>query len=69
MISLDYDFRHWWKITVIAAATIFCIWAKSGIGLVMVMLAAYYAIEAHQYYKVAKAYKRLGGHIKRAIGN
>ncbi len=67
MISVEYDSSGPLKLLVLAAALLFALWLKEISGVLMWFLAAWYGRESHEHYKLAKAYRRLGGHLRRAV--
>lgn len=68
MIALDFDFTGLVKLVVIGAALVFAVWMHQVSGMLLWLLAAWYCRESHeQYVKYVKPYKRLGGHMKRAV--
>lgn len=67
MFSYEFDFNGLRRLLIMVVATIAALVARNVWAFAVLIVAGYFALEAHGLYAKAKAYDRLSGHIKKAV--
>ncbi len=66
MFAYEFDFNNLRRYAIMGFATLIALFSRNVWALVVLAVAAYFAVEAHHLYPRAKSYKQIAGHIKKA---
>lgn len=67
MFAYEFDFNGPRRLAFMILATILAVISRNIWAFAVLLIAGYFAAEAHHLYGKAKAYERLSGHLKRAV--